>query len=377
MCRTGVADHRAAQLLDPIRIVAHFHEQARWCRALGSPFTADLLTCFADDFEARGPIHALCVNWPGNPRKDALGLRLCGALHYAVLAGDAPDLAARYPAASPTWSMAAIWPLARAWLQANHDAVTKFIQSPPQTNETRRSIILLPGFLDIATRFNQPLHLLELGASAGLNQNWDRFSYTTEQWQRPGSSAVSLSTDWRGPPPPHIDAQIEIGSRSACDLNPIDLTQAHKRLQLKSYTWPDQAERLARLDAAIELARETQVKVDKANAVDWLAAKLAVRPKYGVTVIYHSVFLIYPPRDQIAQIMAMIAKAGAEATQDAPIAWLCYESEALFEGDRDSPKMLARLQIWPEGTSQVYASSDGHVTYVDMLDPVTVPEHNR
>ena len=131
------------------------------------------------------------------------------------------------------------------------------------------------------------------------------------------------------------------------------------------------------MDAAIDLALETEVKVDTANAVNWLAAKLDQRAKYGVTVIYHSVFLIYPPRDQIAHIMAMIAKAGADATQDAPIAWLCYESEALFDGDRKSPKMLARLQTWPDGTSEVYAVSDGHVTYVDVKDPTTAPEHNR
>ena len=36
------------------------------------------------------------------------------------------------------------------------------------------------------------MHLLELGASAGLNQNWDRFTYDGGTWQRPGASDVTI-----------------------------------------------------------------------------------------------------------------------------------------------------------------------------------------
>ena len=81
-----------------------------------------------------------------------------------------------------------VWPVAQAWLRSETAFVRDFIKSPPQTNETRRSIILLPGFLNLAARFKQPLHLLELGASAGLNQNWDKFNYYTDSWQRSGAS---------------------------------------------------------------------------------------------------------------------------------------------------------------------------------------------
>ena len=82
-------------------------------------------------------------------------------------------------------------------------------------------------------------------------------------------------------------------------------------------------------------------------------------------MIYHSVFLIYPPRDVIAEIMDVIREAGKSATDAAPLAWLSYESEALFGGDRASPKMRARLETWPGDQVETYAESDGHVTYVD------------
>lgn len=352
-------------MLADSKIVDHFVEQAKWCDELGSPFTAELLKRFALDFEAGGPIADLCRDWPTNPRKDALGLRLTGALHYAVLSEDAPDLAALYPAQTPDWDMDRVWPVARDWLAANMADVRAFLQSPPQTNETRRSIILLPGFCKLVHQFGEPLHLLELGASAGLNQNWDRFNYQTASWQRSGESDVTIRTDWRAPVPEHHDVDIQVASRAACDLNPVDLSDPDQAMRLKSYTWPDQDERLSRLDAAIRLAQESDTRVEQADALAWLSERLANRPKSGLTVIYHSVFLIYPPREVIAAIMDTIRAAGETATDAAPLAWLSYESEALFGGDRASPKMRARLETWPGGHVETYAESDGHVTYVD------------
>lgn len=332
---------------------------------MGSALTADLCLAFADDFQGGGIIADLTKTWPGNPRKDALALRLAGALHHGVLSGDAPQLAEEYPAQRPQWSIERIWPLARDWLWKNRARAEAFIQSAPQTNETRRCIALLPGFLELAAQFNMPMHLLEPGASAGLNQNWDRYSYGTESWQllaRP-DRGVLISTDWQAPAP-RLGATAKVVSRAACDLNPIDVRDEEQVLRLKSYTWPDQRERLQRLDAAVALARETEISVEKADALDWLREKLAARPASGLTVIYHSVFLIYPPREVIGAIMSTIADAGTGATKDAPLAWLCYESEALFGGNTQSPGMLTRLQTWPGGDAVILNRSDGHVTKV-------------
>ncbi|MAN46744.1 MAG: hypothetical protein CMF04_11185 [Hyphomonas sp.] len=354
-------------MLEDTRVPDHFVEQAGWCADLGSPFTAALLRKFAEDFDAGGPIYDLCKDWDGNPRKDALALRIAGALHHAVLTGDAPELAAAYPAAKYDWSMDDVWASAGPWLTAHMEHVRSFIQSPPQTNETRRCIALLPGFLHLADTYRMPMNLLELGASAGLNQSWDRYAYDGGTWQRVGTSDVSISTHWRGPEPAHLDTAPVIASRAACDLNPINVADQAAYLRLKSYTWPDQTERLSRLDAAASLAQRTGVHVDQADAVDWLARKLSERPQGELTIVYHSVFLVYPPREVIAQIMQMIEQAGAGASANAPLAWLCFEPESLFGGNRTSPRMQTRLKTWPDGENLLLNESDGHVTEVDSL----------
>ena len=112
------------------------------------------------------------------------------------------------------------------------------------------------------------------------------------------------------------------------------------------------------------MAKERGTRVEKADALDWLVKKLAARPEGQLTIIYHSVFLIYPPREVIGAIMAAIAEAGERATPSRPLAWLCFESEALFGGAKQSPSMLTRLQVWPEGEARVLNRSDGHATQI-------------
>ena len=45
------------------------------------------------------------------------------------------------------------------------------------TNEVRRCALLLPAFARAAARLGEPLHLVEVGTSAGLKLLWDHYAY--------------------------------------------------------------------------------------------------------------------------------------------------------------------------------------------------------
>jgi hypothetical protein len=345
------------------KILAHFREQAMFCTEYGSPFTGQLIERMAADIEAGGPIAKLVAGWPSDPRADVPSLRLAGALHAAALTGRDGMLAAAYPASAPRWSMDEAWPLARAFLEREQGWVRDFIKSPPQTNETRRSIALLAGFLAFANDWRGPIDMLELGASAGLNLCWDRFSYRTRSWAWGENSSVAIETDWRGLAP-QLLLTPSIRSRAGCDLNPLDLGDAEAVLRLRSYVWPDQAERLARFDGAVALARAAGVQVDRASAEEWLARKLASRADDAATIVYHSVFLQYPPRDVRKAIIGAIRQAGAAATARAPLAWVRLEPEALTDGVENSSRFVIDLHAWPGGERRVLGFTDGHVRAV-------------
>jgi hypothetical protein len=344
-------------------VIEHFVEQARYCEAYGSPFMARLLESLARDIEAGGPTAELVADWPRSPRTDALSLRIAGALHAGVLSGRDPALAAEYPAARPAWDMARVLPLAREFLVRERAWVVGFLGSAPQTNETRRTIALLAGFLFLAQRHDLEIELLEIGASAGLNQFWDRFAYRTESWSW-GDGDVKISTPWTGAPPP-IDARVRIRSRAACDLNPIDVRNPDERLRLRAYVWADQAERLARFDAAVALAIANDVRVERADAAEWLEDRLPRRSPDALTIVYHSVFYQYPRTETRQRIARAIERAGEDSA--APLAWLRLEPEPVLGGPRDSGRFLVDVISWPGAERRTLATTDGHGNFVHVL----------
>jgi hypothetical protein len=347
-------------------VLAHLNEQAGFCEHYGSRFTGELIRRLAADFESGGPTAHVVGDWPTNPRADVLALRLAGALHAAALEGRDTALAQLYPNARSEWRMDEVWPAARAFLARERDWVAAFIQSAPQTNEVRRSIALLAGFLAFAKDWSGPVDMLEIGASAGLNLNWDRFNYRTQSWSWGGESPVEIDTSWSGVAPP-IEVRPNVRHRAACDLNPLDIDDPAQLLRLRSYIWPDQPERLARFDGAVALAQQAQVKVDRADAAEWLKQKLGVRARDAATIVYHSIFLQYPPREARAAIIDAIREAGEAATLEAPVAWVRLEPEALTDGVRDSVRMVADLTTWPGGERRVLAYTDGHVRAVHAV----------
>lgn len=343
------------------------HEAAwRWqasaCETLAAPFSAEVLRACMDVADARAALEPILAPYPSDTLasaiRDALPLRILGGLHFIALAARDDALASAYAALDAT-AMRSALPGA---IRGQSELLAGFMTSAPQTNEVRRALCLVGGFLEVATRFGLPLRCLELGASAGLNSNWDRYAYdfgAGRMWG-PGGAGLTLSGEWMGEPPP-IGAQLSVAERRACDLSPIDVGDAMGALRLQAYIWPDQADRLERVRAATAIARAHPVTVETSDAAQWTQAVGA--PRNGVaTVVFHSVFLQYPPESVRAALIDAITRHGEAATAAAPFAWLRMEPKA------DAPiHMEVRLTTWPGGRDAQLADVHPHGSSVRWL----------
>ncbi len=341
-------------------VLEEFRLQSGFCAEFDAPFMQQLLARAADNIEAGGIVAKLTVNWTGHPRADAVSLRVAGALHAAALTGRDAMLAVEYPHARNDWSMDRMWPIAEAFLEREEGWVRDFMKSPPQTNETARAAGLAAAFMWLAERSPEPFHMLELGASAGLNLNWDRFAYAHAPWGRESMIGPMIPTRVDGAAPPWRD--IAIASRAACDQNPLDPADANDRMRLRAYVWAGQTARLERLNAALELSRETGVKVEKADAAAWVREKLAGELSVGTSVVYHSVFFQYPPLDVRQAIRRAIEEAGTRTRDGRELAWVRFEPASVIGSEAGSTRYVLNVVTWADGRrdEKILADVDPH-----------------
>jgi hypothetical protein len=337
---------------------AAFRQQAKNCRRLGSPFTGHLCERLAAILDDQTVLGRAVSEWAMDPVTSALALRLCGALNM-LRSGPAPELGRLYP---PVADVGPALDAALRKVVAEHgEALVALLASAPQTNEVARSGVLLGGLLTIAQETGLALALNELAASAGVNLHTDCYGYDLGQgrrWEPQAPAPLTIGCEWRGVCPP-LDAPLRVVSRAGSDLAPVDPSDGEARARMLAYIWPDQPERQARTIAALDHAAAHGGAPERSDAADWVERRLAGPPQRGVARVFmHSIAWQYFPVPVQARIGAALARAGAEATPDTPLAWLRLEADG-------TPKTAAiLLNLWNGdpvgGTTRELGRGDYH-----------------
>lgn len=329
-----------------------FRQQAAACAALGSPLMERLLTGLANRLEPGDPVADCVLGWQGDPssKADSVPLRLAGGLHALVLTARAPALASAYASGiDPTDA-------ALTAIRAHPAFLLDWLTSPPQTNEVRRSAVLIATAHWLTARFGLPLVLSELGASAGLNLLWDHYALRIgDQIFGPANPTLTLNPDWTAAPPPH--APPTILDRRGVDLNPLDpITDS---LRLLAYLWPDQPDRITRTRAALDLAARLQPQVDRADAANWLETRLATPTPDALQLVFHTVAWQYFPAATQSRALA----AMESASRHTPLAHLSMEA------DGQTPGAALTLTLWPGGETIPLGRADFHGRWIDWQAP--------
>jgi hypothetical protein len=334
-------------------VAAVCRTQAGWCRHLESRLYHHLLERIADDVDGGGPCWTALEPHGADPNLTVLPLRFLGAIHRSVLEGGAPELARYYPSAGGIADGGHLWDAFLETLRHQQDALRAHLPRV-QTNEVGRCRALLPGFVAIGRVSSLPLRLLEIGASGGLNLRWDRYRYATAAgvWGDPDSPVHFEAPFDPGP----LGEPPNVATRKGCDLDPVDISNKSGQLTLLSFIWPDQTARLELVRHAIQVANRVAASLEQADAVDWIEAQLTKTVPGTMTVVFHSIVMMYLKEEKRRRFAEILAEAGTRAAAEAPLAWLSME-KAEEPGGADT---AIHLTLWPGGQRRQVAGAGFH-----------------
>lgn len=236
-----------------------------------------------------------------------------GAVHDVLATHTAEPLARYYASLGGRLPAdAAAGALLRSFCLERRDELLPIIRTRlTQTNEVRRSAVLLPAFASVASQTERPLSLIEIGPSAGLNLLFDRYQYRYGP-VRIGdpASPVVLDSEPRGAIP---DVSIpEVVSRAGIDINPLDVTNEADVAWLRALLWPEHTDRLALMNAAIGVAGREPPRLIKGDLFEYLPAMVAEAPLESAVCLFATFVLNQFSKDMLDGLHAALLALSRE-----------------------------------------------------------------
>lgn len=332
------------------RVLIELAKQSEHCKRNLAPRTGSIVSALAEYVVSNAADSDLAdrvTQWPRNLLEDAVGLRLCAALHRIHLDSNNKSKTAALKSLfyRPTENLTQV--------QINHsvaevlrdkDCVNSLIMSldkPPQTNEVGRSGSYVAAFAFLREKFGvKKLRCLEIGTSGGLNLCMPHYHYRfaldsaenekdAVEWGDP-SSSVTIQPKMVGSMNVPNSMDFDIVSSVGCDLFPVDLRDEAEALRMKSFIWADHTWRHSLLDNAITTLYTHPPHIEKADAASWVREQLTRnRGEDGdgtCTVLMHSIVWQYLPEGTKAGITLAMQEAAALANSKNPIAWVALET---------------------------------------------------
>lgn len=261
-----------------------------------------------------------------------------------------------------------------------------------QTNEARRAASLRAGF-GRATRYadGRPLHLVELGTSAGLLLITDRYACRyvgpdgrTETYGPDGTpEALTMTVRMRGPGWPDPAATgLTVTDRVGIDLSPIDAADPLATDWLRACIWPEQTDRLTRLEAALTEVARVRPRLVAGDMVQTLPTLLAEVDPDAAPVVFASMALTYLDRTARRRLATTLAEVGAERDLTVVVNEASVAGAELFVDGRPvtagPPDVIGAALLtvvsWRGGRAdvEVLGRTDGHGTWLEW-HPVRYP----
>jgi hypothetical protein len=303
-----------------------------------------------------------------------LGGRLFAAIQHLVLGGAGGALATVWPGigADPTSTspdIAGLAVLAGEFLARQQAELADVMATRKisQTNEVGRGSYLVQalGWLGDEAEFSA---VVEVGASAGLLLNFDRYCYKFgDRWFGDPASPVKVRVEQvgeRAAPVSNVARSPSV--RVGLDIESVDIFDDDDVRWLRACIWPDQAERVQRYLAAVEIARTHVPDVRRHDAIVGLRTVCDDLSAATPLLVFHASALMYTQSAYRKRFLATLE----ELSDDRRVNWVfCEPTEIASSFDADVADALAPEPSRTSGFSAplVHVAFDGPRREIRLL----------
>ena len=263
----------------------------------------------------------LALQYSARPHAHLPPMLLAGA-HYLLLNGVEHPLADVYSGRSTEPSS----PLFRDLCLGHRKELLEVLNARTiQTNEVGRSALLGPALTWASA--GEPIQLVDVGCSAGLNMLCDRFrlDYGPHGGTGPEHSSVQVDCTVSAGVPPIAQRLPVIAGRIGIDLDPPDLTDTDDTRWLLACIWPGTG-RFDRAARAIEMGQAHLPRVVRGDALEILPTVLGDLQD-GRIVVLNSWSFSYFSVEQRQEYVELLAEVGRRR----PLAWLTMDTPGIVE----------------------------------------------
>jgi hypothetical protein len=301
------------------RLSQQYRDYARFeLTTHGSPIYATICARLADD----EPIGGLAIGAQPGFRTPLI---LLAAVHHMLLTGLEHPLAAYYPSLAGADARPIddnLYPAFAELVASQRERVAGLIAThTTQTNEARRTVLLVPPLGMIAAAAGEPIALLEVGASAGLTLLPDRYGFTIGSVATGDvDSSVQIACAVEGDLVPPVPAVLpRVRWRAGLDVNPLDVRSPDTVAWLRALIWPEHRDRIEILEGAVALAVADPLRLVSGDLSDDLPALAAEAPLGLPLVVTDTWVLAYVTPER--RLWFINALRGVAAGRGQPV-WL-------------------------------------------------------
>lgn len=233
------------------------------------------------------------------------------AVHYLLLKNQNEQLARYYPSIQRSHNSEIPFNLFKAFCIDHENEIRKIISTRiVQTNVISRCSYLMPIFSKIIAEENKPTTIIDIGTSAGLTLNFDKYEYWYNGQKVFGESNVLVKSTIVESSIPQIHPISQPLQKIGIDQNIIDPTGNDEILWLKALVWTDQLDRFAAMDEALKLNELKNIRFIEADTVSDFEREIRKADQSQTLIIYATHVLYQFTQAQKDEFYSMLGKIG-------------------------------------------------------------------